>query len=425
MYHKRVGTFLGPFASDKKMSTRNIFLTLFCAWWVLAPSSASALALPAPSLWSQVRLEPVPQQQEPQAPRIRVPVNEVSTPVTVTDVNGRFVVDLEKPDFVLTDNGAPQHITHFELSFQPLSLVIVVDTSAHVEGLLPQVRNSGVLFTQLVLGQAGEASVMTYDHQVDVKQDFTTDGDLVEKALKELKPGGEQARVSDAVLRAIGMLKNRPRERRKVVVAIGEGRDFGSETPLGQALREAQISNISVYTVRLSAAKALLTRPPENPPPNPFPPGARPLPPGVPPTPTAAENYGGNISLLPLIIELVRAGKALVSSDALKVYAAGTGAAHYDASSKRSIEEAVENIGRELHSQYLLTYNPNNLGEPEFHRIEVQVHRPAVHIRARPGYYYVPSTQSDTSTAADQPPSGPPPKRKAVPEEKRSGPGVK
>ena len=142
-------------------------------WFVLLCASVAGLS-------AQPTLEPVPPTKDQPPPRFTSQVREVITPVTVTDAKGQFVTDLEKMDFTLTDNRVPQRIRNFELTWQPISLAIVVDTSARVQALLPQIRPSGILFTQLVMGETGEAAVLVYDHLVEVKQDFTTNGDLIE-----------------------------------------------------------------------------------------------------------------------------------------------------------------------------------------------------------------------------------------------------
>jgi len=67
------------------------------------------------------------------------------------------------------------------------------------------------------------------------------------------------------------------------------------------------------------------------------------------------------------------------------------------ATSQRALDEALEQIGRELHNQYLLAYAPNNLGEEEFHTIEVRVKRPGLQVRARPGYFYIPAARTPTA----------------------------
>src|SRR6266550_2499596 len=57
---------------------------------------------------------PASQEPSPSDPSaIRVEVNEVIVPVTVTDDKGRFVSNLEKQDFQILDEGKPQSINFF------------------------------------------------------------------------------------------------------------------------------------------------------------------------------------------------------------------------------------------------------------------------------------------------------------------------
>jgi hypothetical protein len=79
----------------------------------------------------------------------------------------------------------------------------------------------------------------------------------------------------------------------------------------------------------------------------------------------------------------------------MTTYSEGTGAGHINATNIRAVENAVQQIGRELHSQYWISYRPNNLGinpnEAEFHTIVVKVKPRGVTVRNRPGYFYMPS----------------------------------
>ena len=334
-----------------------------------------------------------------QIPVIRTTVKVVVVPVTVTDNRGEFVTDLVQSDFAVFDNGAPQKMETFELSSMPLSLAIVVETSTRIEPVLPDVRKSGILFTQLILGESGEASIITFDQRVEIAQEFTTNGDLIEKGIKNLKTGGSEARMTDAVFRAIGRLKMRPADRRKVVFVIGEGADRGSENDLGQALREAQLSAISVYCVDLSTMKIILKQSAPGTRVDPLPPGARGPTPGVPPMPQGAS--GGNI--MPLIVEAVRGVKSIFIKP-MKAYTEGTGADHISVTNEREFQQAVHKIGQELHSQYMISYQPKNLVAAEFHNITVRLTRGGgLKVRARPGYFYVPAEGAPPAETKPEP----------------------
>ena len=56
----------------------------------------------------------------------------VNTPVTVRDAKGEMVHNLEKKDFHVTDNGVEQQISHFDLGSEPISVVVVVETSSRI-----------------------------------------------------------------------------------------------------------------------------------------------------------------------------------------------------------------------------------------------------------------------------------------------------
>jgi hypothetical protein len=96
--------------------------------------------------------------------------------------------------------------------------------------------------------------------------------------------------------------------------------------------------------------------------------------------------------MAPALIEGARAVKGLLWDHPMKAYSTGTGSDHINATNNHAVEEAVQRIGRELHSQYFLSYIPNNTKGEEFHTIEVKVNRPGIKARTRPGYLYIPSS---------------------------------
>ena len=349
-----------------------------------------------------------------------VEIEVVTVPVTVTDAAGEFVTDMDKSDFTVLDNGARQKIEEFELSLEPLSLAVVIETSTRIKSLLPEVRKSGILFTQLIVGESGEAAVLTFDRDLRLAQDFTSDADRIEQAFRNLQAGGDPVRLSDAVARAIALLQQRPAGRRKVIVVISEARDQGSSNSQGLVLRSAQQLGISVYTVGLSALRGMLGRPSSEGVSSPFPAGvaARPMPANQPPTPDAQTNWGAaNVNLLELIAELVSTTQSLLHGNPLTVYAAGTGGQDFSSGGKGELEKALGRIGRELRNQYMLTYRPNNLDNPAFHALRILVSRPNVQVRTRPGYMFTPPLRKSPPELKPPTlrPGSPPPAQEASP----------
>jgi len=353
----------------------------------------------AASLWSQAPPGPLPPkpgvaiQQPKEKPQIRVKVELVNTPVTVRDAAGELVLDLNQRDFRVFDNGVEQRIEHFDLGGDPLSVVILVETSSRIEALLPAIRKTGILFSQTVVGQTGEAAVLSYHDAIEQLLPFSSNADRIEKAIGNLRMGTSGVRLYDALSQGVNLLRNRPPSRRRVIVALAEAADTGSENKLGQVLREAQLSNVTIYTVGLSTTAAeLRAQPKQTAPPSATPPGTFGLPPipGTPQTPTSEQQRHGNIDLMGLVAWIVQKAANAAGQNSLELATLGTGGLHLATFRDRSIEKAIDEIGGELHAQYSLSYRPTGTDPVGYHEIKVQVTRPGVAVRARPGYYLPP-----------------------------------
>jgi len=328
-------------------------------------------------------------QQAPEG-TIRVRVALVNTPVAVHDAKGELVLDLEKKDFRVEDNGVVQNIENFDLGGEPLSAVLVFETSSRIAPLMPAVQKSAIVFTQTLIGPSGDAAVLGFDDTVDRLLPFTADHDKIEKSITNLKTGTSGARLYDALSTAVGLLRDRPLTRRRVIVVVSEARDSGSEEKLGEVLREAQLSNIVIYTVGLSTtAAALRSEPRQSGPIQATPPGTfgGPPMPGTAQTPSSEEQRSGNIDLLALAVWAVQHATAVVKDHALEVATVATGGMYQSTFRDRSIESAVDAIGGELNAQYTLSYRPTGSDAAGYHQIKVTVDRPGVKVRTRPGYY--------------------------------------
>jgi VWFA-related protein len=326
-----------------------------------------------------------------QDPTFRTGVNVVVAPTTVTDRDNQFVPGLQPSDFRLTDNGKLQEI-QVSTEYTPISLVVAVQANAQSEPALDTVRKIGPMLQGILVGDQGEVAVLGYDHQVQVLQDFTSDSELIEAALKRLKAGSSSAVLNDAVIQASRMLSKRPPQRRRILLVIGEARDHGSASKTRQALTDLQFDNVLFYSVNMSRLKNTLLRKPEAPRPDPYPPGARAPAPHSPNLPSYTSQTYGNAAnsgnFIPLFIEIFKAAKGLIVDNPIEVYSEWTGGKEHAFASIRDLERAINDIGAELHSQYVITYAPNNRDEGGFHEIEVAVvNRPRIKARTRPGYW--------------------------------------
>ena len=372
--------------------TRILFLTV-------VDVSALAFSLPAQSPSGPM----TPQaggavQQAPAPPKIGVSVSLVNTPVTVRDSKGQMVDTLDAKDFRVTDNGVAQRILHFDMGGDPLSIVVLVETSSRVEVMLPQIRKAGIVITQTVMGASGEAAVIGFNDSVDKLQSFTSNADKIEDTFDHLQAGTSGSKLYDAMAVGVEMLSGQPQPtadkpgRRRVMLILSEATDVGSDTQFGAVLRQAQLANVTIYSVGLSTTKAELRAAARDNTPEPTPPGTfgTPAMPGTAQTPDTQAARLGSGDLTQAVIWAVQHVKDKVKGSPLEVATAGTGGEHLAAYKDLSIEKAIDEIGGELHSQYSVTYAPTGTNDAGYHEIKVAIDKKGSkkwQVRSRPGYY--------------------------------------
>ncbi len=335
-------------------------------------------------------------QNGPDKSSIRVRVELVNAPVVVRNPKGEYILDLSLKNFRVFDNGVEQELSSFEAGGAPISAVIVIENSSRILGLLPLIRPTGILFTNTILGETGEAAVFGYNDRVDELLDFTSDHDAIEKTVSTIQAGTSGACLYDALSEAANVLRNRQASRRKVIITLAESTDTDCEVKLEQVLRQFQLENITVYSVGLSltaaewhgpekqAAAPLATAP-----------GTFGLPPfpGSTQTPSVVQQYSGNMNLTPFASWALWGLKHATGTarDPLKMAAAMTGGLYQSSFDNNSIEVAIEQIAAELSAQYTLSYDLTRTVTGGYHKIKVEVvDRPGLKARSRPGYYVGP-----------------------------------
>ena len=236
---------------------------------------------------------------------------------------------------------------------------------------------------------------------MDKLQDFTASADRIENVFTHLQAGTSGSKLYDAMAVGIEMLSGQPQPtadkpgRRRVMLILSEATDVGSDTQFGAVLRQAQLANVTIYSVGLSTTRAELQAAPKDTTPHPTPPGtfgAPPMPGTVQTPETEAARYGSG-DLTQAIIWAVQHVKDKIKGNPLELAATGTGGEHLATFKDRSIEKAIDEIGGELHSQYSVTYTPTGTNDAGYHEIKVAIAKPGSNgwkVRARPGYYVGP-----------------------------------
>jgi VWFA-related protein len=349
-----------------------------------------SIVMPRTSFSLGLLLTTVLAAQDPASQTFRTGVNVVAAPTVVTTKSGEYVNGLQPQDFQLTDNGRPQKVK-VDVTYVPISMVVAVQANSTAEPALPKIQKIGPLFKGLITGDQGEVALICFDHRIQTLQDFTPDTDKLEQALQKIRPGSSSSRMTDTVVAAARMLNSRPKDRRRVLLLISESRDNGSQAKVRDAMTDLQFDNVTVYPVNINRLLGTVLGKQQPPRPSPIPATAQPLPAGVPPLPDYANQVYGNPmnsgNFIPAFVEIFKQVKGIFVDNPTEVYTKFTGGKESSFISQRELESAIGKIGDELHSEYLLTYTPNNREEGGFHDIVVTVNRPDVHVRTRPGYW--------------------------------------
>lgn len=316
---------------------------------------------------------------------LRKVTNQVLVPVTVKDPSGFMVDGLLPRDFSVYENGVRQRLNFFTSDPFPLSAAVVFDLG------MPDVTVQKVYKTFPALEGAfsrfDEISFFTYSSNVSQLTDFTAVGKKLEEVLAQLQtatgnnngppvvsgpfgPQGptvngvpvdqtvphvitppRQAHVlNDALLAAALDLSKRPRERRKVILLISDGREYGSQTSYKDVLKVLLSNGITVYALGVDTA-------------------------GIP----------GYSRLQRLHIPREGYGNILPK------YVSATGGGEvFGAISASTMEDVYARITREARNQYTLGYIAHGAAPGTYHQIEVRIDRPNLKVYAKDGYYPLP-----------------------------------
>jgi Ca-activated chloride channel homolog len=280
-------------------------------------------------------------QQSAGAPSFRVDVNLVRVIVTVRNQAGELVSNLQRSDFQILDNGAPQEVALFERrSDQPLSVALLVDISGSTAKDLKFETESAARFLRALLNEGNlDDTVALYGFNWQTTQYHTFTHSLVSlsDAMKRLR-GEAGTSLYDAIWLAAGDLEDR--QGRKVVIIVTDGGDTTSSKTLKQALASVQLADAVIYPIVI-----------------------------MPITSDAGRNIGGE--------------------NALKFMADATGGRTFQPQLNAELDGSFTEIINELRTQYLLGFYPRNvpLTKDRFHTLQVRVTGPELRVSARNGYY--------------------------------------
>lgn len=244
---------------------------------------------------------------------------EVRLPVTVTHKK-ELVTGLQRGDFAVFEDGVQQEVTFFtsESSNPPVYVGVLMDTSPSTAGKLQFSREAAknFIFTVTRL-RKDKAAFMTFDHTIQLHQDFTDKLDLLDRAVDKVKKVGSQTAMYDAVWQ-FSDEKLRSVPGRRVIVLITDGDDTFSRAELKDAIDIAQRTETTIFAISTKAGFL----------------GS------VPGVEAGTVKDRGDKDLTRLAEET--GGQAFFSGDMLE------------------LERAFTKISKELQGQYIITYRPKN-----------------------------------------------------------------
>ena len=321
----------------------------------------SLTALCAAQQSSQQTSQPVGDQNP--AETLKVNVNVVQLFFNVKDKHGALIPNLTKDDFNIFEDGKPQAIKYFNAETNlPLTLGIMIDSSASQTHVLDMEKEVGGAFLKQILTDKDEAYVLSFDITVDLLQDFTRDTHRLQAALNKAKintdytsggiPGMGGGPVPthnapgtllyDAVyLSAHDMLSKEVG--RKAMILLTDGQDEGSRLKIQDAIEAAQKADAIVYVLLCA-------------------------------------DRGGYFSM----------GMSYTGEGEMRKLTEQTGGRVINVGNKfDKLREAFDQIAKELRSQYNVGYVPTNLKlDGSYRKLEIK-NKQNYKIQARAGYYAV------------------------------------
>ena len=201
----------------------------------------------------------------------RIESDATNVLLSATDDKRRFITTLAAEDVRLSEDGVPQQITFFQHETDtPLSIVLLVDTSASQENVMVEERDAANAFVRSVLRPGKDtASVLSFTGITRLDQPPTDDIARLFTAIGKLKveytesnpicqnddaPPEEAIRCRTAVWDAVALsvrevLSKTPETTRRAVILLSDGDDTVSKFRIYQAVEYAVRNNSVVYSI--------------------------------------------------------------------------------------------------------------------------------------------------------------------------------
>jgi len=178
--------------------------------------------------------------------RIRVDVNLVLVPITVTDPLNRLVTGLDKEDFFIYDNNVLQKIKTFSCDDAPVSIGIIMDLSGSMSNKVVRARDSIVEFMKTA-NPLDEFFVIGFNDRPELIEDFTGSVEDIQARLMSIHPGHRTA-LLDAIYFGMSKMKQAKYER-KALLVVSDGGDNRSRYTEGEVRTQVREGDVQIYSI--------------------------------------------------------------------------------------------------------------------------------------------------------------------------------
>jgi len=271
---------------------------------------------------------------------IRINVDMVLVPITVTDPMNRLVTGLEKEDFQVYENNGEQKIASFASEDAPVSIGIIFDLSGSMTSKLVRARDSILQFVKTA-NPEDEFFVIGFNDRPELIEDFTSSTDDIEARLATVRSGHRTA-LLDAIYYGVQKMKDAKHER-KALLVVSDGGDNRSRYTEGEVRSQVRESDVEIYSIGIFDPYAAT---PEE-----------------------------------------RTGPALLNE-----LSEETGGRLYRVDDLAEMGDIAEKISTELRNQYVVGYSPKDKNrDGKWRKVKVKLNPPPglpqLTVHARTGYY--------------------------------------
>jgi len=177
---------------------------------------------------------------------LKVDVDLVLVPVTITDPLNRLVTGLEKENFQLFDGNNPQEIRSFSSEDAPVSLGVIFDSSGSMSSKMDRAKDAVVEFFKTANPQ-DEFFMITFSDEPEEVSDFTNSVDEIQNKLVYAVPRKRTA-LLDAIYMGVSKMRQ-AKYAKKALLIISDGGDNHSRYTEGEIKALVKEADVMIYAI--------------------------------------------------------------------------------------------------------------------------------------------------------------------------------